>query len=212
MQDLASGVIVVAVLIWEEQMSQKEVLEGRGVLASAGMVLYRHHEGEIEILKARRKTDPWNGYTSIIFGGLVKPTDESGLDTALREAQEETGRNLIIEVPYPFPIDALGPQSFHYLLRFVGAGYPYAVKTDQPISSVAQFVTLVYAGRVSAGEPRSTKEMGNFEWVHPLELAKNERELAFDQALVLQHFWELKFFHGFFKNSKICDWVHSSPV
>lgn len=192
-------------------MSLKEVLEGKVVPSSAGMILHTRLEGNLVVLVGRRKTEPWKGYASIVFAGLVQPTDESAPDAALREAQEETGGGLTIEVPHPSFVIALGPQSFHHLLK-LESNWPLAVKTDRPTDPEHKFVCNVYAGYVAGGEPRETDEMGDFKWMDPIELARLQMRLAFDQALALQEFYGLWYFQGLFRKPGLANLIFSEPV
>ncbi len=169
-------------------MSEEEIARGETVIASVGVVLYRNrrHEGQIEVLVAERQKEPWKGYTALVFGGLVKETDENVPAAAKREGREEAGETLSFAIKRPVGI--YGPQIYFHELALSGDSELTAMPTAIPISD-KHFVIIVYAAEVLSGTPTENEEMRKFRFVSPLVLAEERRELAFGDALVLANFW-----------------------
>lgn len=195
-------------------MSEQEVARGKIVVAAAGMLLYRYPQtGGLEILVGRRKNKPWRNYNLVVLGGLIKENDESALHAALREAHEETGEGLTIKMQYLFPIGSFGPKSCHHDLTFDEKTQSIkAVKTSLPVSDKYLFSMVVYAGMVTGGEPRENKEVHDFRFVDPVELAKNGPRCAFEQALALQTFYDLYTHYDIFHNPRYLSWISTPPV
>jgi len=169
-------------------MSEEQIQSGKIVIASAGMLLYGFSEtGGMQILVGTRQNKPWKNCNMFVFGGLIESTDENALDAALRETRQETGGLLKIQ-PYPLPIGTYGPKSFHHSLTLDPQGNPKARRTEQPISDDFNFSMTVYMGCVMRGKARNTAEVSNFQFIDPIEFARNKKLCAFDQALILQHF------------------------
>ncbi len=182
-------------------MSQKTIL-------AAGMLLYRFpSEGGIEILVGERSKKPWLGYDQVVFGGLCELTDQTPLGTAQREAREETGGDLVVRMQHIFPIGAFGPESHHYRLWIDRGEHLTLVKTNQSVSRDDKFLWVVFAGMVVEGEARDTREVVNFRWVEPLEYIAQGANLAFDQALALKAFLDLRRHEELFQNPRIANFL-----
>lgn len=192
-------------------MSQEEVDRGEVVVASAGMLFYRRNSGEIEVLTAIRQNEPWKGYTTIDFGGLVKPLDGSGhpanmgaAHAALREGKEEGGKK--------FQLGAVrflghyGPQNFWHELERRSQEI-VAIPTQIPTSNKDHFVHIIYAAAVLSGEPVETAEMKKPRWENPLDLADEGRPLAFEGALVLTDFWHKIRHHPSWTDPELASWI-----
>lgn len=195
-------------------MSEEEVTQGKVVVASAGMILYRWPPGGgIEILVGRRGNEPWRGSYSVVFGGLMKGTDESALQTAMREAMEETSHGLKILPKYPYPIGIFGPKNFHHLLAIdEKTGDPKAIKTENAISKKYKFLLVVFAGLVTGGAPIGNDEAYNFRWVEPVEFAKEEPPCAFQQALALEMFYKMYKYSDNLRNPRILGYLATPSI
>lgn len=197
-------------------MSEKEIQRGDIVIASAGMLLYRDTPDRAKVLAGKRRNEPWAGYNLLVFGGLVKASDENVLQAAHREAHEETGGMLKItpqdashigtfeltnfKEQNVSPIGVFGPKSWHHVLALdESAKEVRTIKTGEEISAKYKFLMTVFAGLVLQREmPPENDEVYDFRWVDPVEFARNKSPCAFDQALALEKFcWLYKRnYHG----------------
>lgn len=192
-------------------MSQDEVDRGEVVVASAGMLFYRRTRGEIEVLTATRQNEPWKGYTTIDFGGLVKPIDGSGhpanmgaAHAALREGREEVGEKF--QLGAVRLVELYGPQNFWHTLERRGQEI-VAIPTQIPISNKNYFVHVIYAAGVLSGEPMETAEMKNPRWGKPLDLSAEGRKITFVGALILSDFWHKIRHHPSWMDPEMSSWI-----
>ena len=168
-------------------MSEKDIEEGKAVIASAGAIIWRRDCcGKIKILAGRRKNEPWAGYLMVVFGGLVDPKDANTEDAALREAAEETG--VKFKRGEALLIGQYGPTAFHRKLAVGENGRIISHPTPYDISDKYKFVMTVYAVEHTKGRPKKNAEVDSFFFVDPVGLARNRIDLAFDQALALEDF------------------------
>lgn len=192
-------------------MNQEKVDRGETVITSAGMLFYRRNRGEIEVLTATRQNEPWRGYTTIDFGGLVKPLDGSGYPAnlgaayaAMREGKEEVGKKFRLGAMRL--VGLYGPQNFWHELERRGQEV-VAIPTSISISNKDHFVHVIYAAEVLSGEPTETAEMKNPRWERPLDLAGEGRRTTFVGALILADFWHKIHHHPFWADPKIASWI-----
>ena len=185
------------------------------ITASAGLILFRFKEkGGIEVLigTRARKGRPYEGFLQVVFGGKWKRGDAKLRETALREAREETGGNLILQSP--FLVEALGPEIFHSLLEYdEESGDLISVPTEVEIGNENQrFIFAVYAALITGGDPRATEEVTDFKFVDPVVIAKDRTPLAFNQAEALAKFWRLCRHTDLIKNPRILQMLVAPPV
>lgn len=181
-------------------MSEREILEGKTVITSAGMLFYRRNRGEIEVLTAIRQNEPWKRYNAIVFGGLVQKSDKNTGWAALREGHEETGGTLRCSGALRL-VGIYGPQNYFHEIRRNGSEL-IAITTSTPISD-KHFVMIVYADEVLSGVPTENPEMHNLRFIKPLVLADEGLRLAFEDALILADFWHKIRYHPSWMDPKI---------
>lgn len=189
-------------------MSEQDMKEGKIVIASAGVLLYRRCRGEIEVLAATRQGEPWSGHVAVVFGGLVDKDDESPKAAAFREGREETGGTLKFKIRRLVGI--YGPKNYFHTLSRENENL-IATKTEIPISN-KYFVVFIYAGEVLEGEPTENREMLNFRFISPLELADEGNPFAFEEALVLADFWHKVHHDPSWRNPEMDKWICTPPV
>ena len=187
-------------------MSEQEIEEGKIVIASAGLLIYRKVDGAVEVLTAQRQNKPWEGYTTVDFSGLVKKSDRTVKDAAIREGGEETGGTLNFIIKHLIGI--YGPQRFWHELKRRGSDLA-AVATAAPISN-KYFVATFFAAEVISGEPTANREMQDFRFVSPLALADEGAKLNFDGALVLADFWWKIRYDPSWLDPRVTRWIYGS--
>lgn len=186
-------------------MSEEDMARGKGVISSAGVVIYRRRGGAVEVLVAERQNEPWRGYTALVFGGLVDEEQEEYVwQAADREGREETGRTVKFAIKRLVGI--YGPRIYFHELTRTDSSELVAIKTPTPISD-KHFVMVVYAAEALSGTPTENAEMRKFRFVTPLTLAEERCSLAFGDALVLADFSHKILHHPSWANPKMASWI-----
>ncbi len=123
---------------------RKQRLSGRNLVKSAVLVPLLCKDGEIHVLLTERTQDVRSHKGQVCFpGGTPQPEDSSLLDTALREAWEETGID-------PEDVEVIGEiddnvvASTGYVISpFVGfVPYPYGFRANEAETKDIFFVPL----------------------------------------------------------------------
>jgi len=112
--------------------------EGTPARAAVALI-FRAMTGELELLmirRAEREGDPWSGNVALP-GGRFDPSDESLVDTAIRETQEETGVDLRRDGVLLGMLDELHPRT-PVLPPIVVTPYVFALTAvaQEPVSLV----------------------------------------------------------------------------
>lgn len=132
-------------------------------------------EKDDKLLLIRRKNEPFKGLLAIP-GGFVNE-GEKVEDTAVREMTEET--NLTIE-----PTDILG------------------VYSDPKRDPRGHVISIVFIGKIIAGEVRAGDDADSFEWVSYKELKNKQIVRTFDHLKIMEDYQKSKKSRGTYWSSK----------
>ena len=171
-------------------MSEKNISDGRIVIASVGTIIWRERNGEIEILTGIRQNEPWAGCSMAVFGGLVDANDFDIKAAAIREAKEETG--IIVRRRELIDVGIYGPKALHHAIKLIGYGRKFkATPTREEISEKYKFVMVVFAAKYKSGRTKNNKEVKSLKFDGLIKLAEKKTELAFDQGKILEDFYKI---------------------
>ena len=134
---------------------------------------------DVEILTHRRQRGWWEGDLMISVGGFSEPTDQSPLQTALREAAEEAPG---IEFRLTRYLGTFGPERYAATIHFRMSDGPRLVVHGNS-ADCRPVIWHVFLAEHVRGDPKPNKETGPFTWVRLRDL--DGKRIGYDGASAL---------------------------